>query len=575
MASGSFSFAFFDSSSPYYLHHGDSPGSVLVSQLLQGDNYHTWSRSMIMALTAKNKLKFVDGSLKKPSTELEDEFHAWNRSTNMVLSWILNSVSKDIATSVIYINSAEEMWTDLKDRFSQKNGPRIFQLQKAISSHSQQNVFVSEYYTRLKGLWDELTNYRPIPQCSYDTPKILANHYHQEERQRVISVNPIQVETATLLTKTASQYQNQPNRIGKPPFRKERPACTHCGLLGHTMEKCYKLHGYPLGYTFNKNKLNSSSANQVQEADQPFQVPQLSISQEQIQQLLALIKQSTSNSVAEVSSPSAHQVVNSQDHLFSNMGGNGSHSIPFSFASFLSKLKHSMVNSVISSASVSVSLDMKHSVFSTSHLPPHISSINLHSWIIDTGATDHMISTVSLFTSITATISSCVKLPNGNFAMVTHIGTVKLSSLLDWMTIGVGRQHGGLFYLMHKPRLHSAQVYSASIKNTSNDIWHYRLVCPLAKQHKLPFPSSISVSQASFDLIHCDLWESVSHPIPHIPSHTSSVPIPHTSLDNADFVPNSVPVSTDPIFVRRSTRVKCKPGYLQQYHYKLADVCFK
>jgi len=257
------------------------------------------------------------------------------------------------------------------------------------------------------------------------------------------------------------------------------------------------------------------------------------------------------------------------------MGGNGFNSIPFSFASFLSKLKNSMVHSVISSASISVSLEMKHSVFSTSHLPPHISSVNLHSWIIDTGATDHMISTISLFTSITATISSRVKLPNGDYAMVTHIGTVKLSehlilhdvlcvpsfsfnlisasklikslnccliflanfcfiqSLLDWMTIGVGRQHGGLFYLMHKPRLHSAQVYSASIKNTSNDIWHYRLghlshsrmkllenfissvpcstnsvctVCTLAKQHKLSFPSSISVSQASFDLIHCDLW---------------------------------------------------------------------
>jgi len=294
----------------------------------------------------------------------------------------------------------------------------------------------------------------------------------------------------------------------------------------------------------------------------------LSISQEQIQQLLALIKPSTSSTEA---SPSAHQVVNSQDHLFSNMGGN---SIPFSSASFLSKLKHSMVHSV-TFASISTSLDLKHYVFSTSHISSHIPSNNLHSWIIDTGATDHMISTVSLFTSVTTTISSRVKLPNGNYAMVTHIGTVKLSehlilhdvicvpsfsfnlisaskliqslhccliflaifcfiqSLLDWVTIGVGRQQGGLFYLLHKPRLHSAQVYSASIKNASNYIWHYRLghlshsrmtllehfipfvpctsdsgctVCPLAKQHKLPFPFSTSVLQASFDLIHCDLW---------------------------------------------------------------------
>jgi hypothetical protein len=60
---------------------------------------------------------------------------------------------------------------------------------------------------------------------------------------------------------------------------------------------------------------------------------------------------------------------------------------------------------------------------------PAISS-DKSSWIIDTGATDHMISTVSLFTSIIATISSRVKLPNGNYAIVTHIGTVKLSEHL-------------------------------------------------------------------------------------------------------------------------------------------------
>jgi hypothetical protein len=40
---------------PMYLHHGDSPGSVLVTQLLTSDNYFTWSRSMYMALSVKKK----------------------------------------------------------------------------------------------------------------------------------------------------------------------------------------------------------------------------------------------------------------------------------------------------------------------------------------------------------------------------------------------------------------------------------------------------------------------------------------------------------------------------------------
>lgn len=36
------------------------------------------------------------------------------------------------------------------------------------------------------------------------------------------------------------------HRRNHPPNR--RPLCTHCGLQGHTIEKCYKKHGYPPGY---------------------------------------------------------------------------------------------------------------------------------------------------------------------------------------------------------------------------------------------------------------------------------------------------------------------------------------
>jgi hypothetical protein len=51
-------------------------------------------------------------------------------------------------------------------------------------------------------------------------------------------------------------------------------------------------------------------------------------------------------------------------------------------------------------------------------------------WIVDTGATDHMVCSISFFTSITAIISTNVQLPNGAIATVTHIGTVKISDSL-------------------------------------------------------------------------------------------------------------------------------------------------
>ena len=37
--------------------------------------------------------------------------------------------------------------------------------------------------------------------------------------------------------------------------------CSHCGVIGHTIEKCYKLHGYPPGYKPKGG--NKAMANQV------------------------------------------------------------------------------------------------------------------------------------------------------------------------------------------------------------------------------------------------------------------------------------------------------------------------
>ncbi|KAJ0009985.1 hypothetical protein Pint_33329 [Pistacia integerrima] len=52
------------------------------------------------------------------------------------------------------------------------------------------------------------------------------------------------------------------------------------------------------------------------------------------------------------------------------------------------------------------------------------------SWIIDTGATEHIIHTSSLFTQNIVEVRSHVELPNGSAVLVTHIGSIRLSDTL-------------------------------------------------------------------------------------------------------------------------------------------------
>lgn len=49
---------------PYYLHNTDHAGLILVSDRLStGAEFHSWRRSIRMALNVRNKLGFIDGTI--------------------------------------------------------------------------------------------------------------------------------------------------------------------------------------------------------------------------------------------------------------------------------------------------------------------------------------------------------------------------------------------------------------------------------------------------------------------------------------------------------------------------------
>jgi len=120
----------------------------------------------------------------------------------------------------------------------------------------------------------------------------------QEERQHMISSASLSFNQniTALLTKTMSSNRFVGNK--SLHIRKDRPICSHCGISSHTVEKCYRIHGFPPGYKFNKGKNASPSVHQVSG-------PQLPITYEQCQQLINMFKPSISehdSSVNQVSS---------------------------------------------------------------------------------------------------------------------------------------------------------------------------------------------------------------------------------------------------------------------------------
>ncbi|XP_057948262.1 uncharacterized protein LOC131143924 [Malania oleifera] len=144
---------------PLFLHPSENPGVVLTSQPLIGEeNYPGWARSVKKSLISKNKLGFIDGSLtiSSPLVNSPNAIQAWVCADNMVSTWIINSVSPKLQGSIIYRDTALEIWIDLRDTFSQGNGTKIFNIQKQIAEIHQGEMSLTEYFTQLKILWDQL-----------------------------------------------------------------------------------------------------------------------------------------------------------------------------------------------------------------------------------------------------------------------------------------------------------------------------------------------------------------------------------------------------------------------------------
>ena len=135
---------------------------------------------MQRALRAKNKLAFITGTINQPTDQADPLFDLFERCNDMVVSWLQNSISTSIRSSIAFVDSARDIWLDLQVCFSHQNGPRIYQLKKTFANLSQENDTVSLYYGKLKTIWDETLIYDPIPSCNCGAMKIISDRYQRD-----------------------------------------------------------------------------------------------------------------------------------------------------------------------------------------------------------------------------------------------------------------------------------------------------------------------------------------------------------------------------------------------------------
>ncbi|XP_074266277.1 uncharacterized protein LOC141588749 [Silene latifolia] len=135
-------------------------------------------------LDAKNKLAFIEGKVKKPVCDGEEEsleLVAWRQCNAMLRAWLRNVINPKLHSSITFNQPIEDVWEELRSRYSAGNAPRVDQLKNELNECKQGKDTVVEYYTRLKVIWDELDKYSKAKNCSCGVAASIAKEKEEEK----------------------------------------------------------------------------------------------------------------------------------------------------------------------------------------------------------------------------------------------------------------------------------------------------------------------------------------------------------------------------------------------------------
>ncbi|KAL5850211.1 hypothetical protein ACOSQ4_008224 [Xanthoceras sorbifolium] len=295
------------------------PHMPITGHKLNGHNYLQWSQSVSMFICGKGRDDYITGISESPAKE-DPAFKQWKTENNMVMSWLINSMTNEIGENFLLYETAREIWKVAKETYSSSdNTAELFGIESNLYDLRQGELTVTQYFNNLTRHWQQLDLFEKYQWKNQEDSSMYKDILEQKRIFRfLVWLNPYldEVRGRTLATKpfpsireVFSEVRREESRkrimLGSPntensvaegsalfvkgnqnsfndnKSRKNRPWCEHCKRLGHLKETCWKLFGKPPDWksrfskdsrentaTGSGNTATSSDNFQNQQADQ-------------------------------------------------------------------------------------------------------------------------------------------------------------------------------------------------------------------------------------------------------------------------------------------------------------------
>ncbi|KAG5568347.1 hypothetical protein H5410_064636 [Solanum commersonii] len=138
---------------------------------LTSSNYLLWKTQFMPMIFACGLNQHIDGTTQIPTQFLDDTntksnpaYIVWLCEDQIVLSWIVASVSESILPQLVEATTAHAAWDKLVATYASGSRPYIRELKSQLHTLRHDNVSIESYVLKAKGIADKLATPAKIHQ---------------------------------------------------------------------------------------------------------------------------------------------------------------------------------------------------------------------------------------------------------------------------------------------------------------------------------------------------------------------------------------------------------------------------
>ena len=133
-------------------HHPNMP---ITGHKLNGKNFLQCSQSVLIFLRGKGRDEYLTENIAKPAKDSAG-FKKWMIDNNLMMPWLLNSMTNDISEKNLLCETTQEIWDVAKETFSTyDNTQELFAVESVLHDLRQGEETVTQYFTKLTRLWQQ------------------------------------------------------------------------------------------------------------------------------------------------------------------------------------------------------------------------------------------------------------------------------------------------------------------------------------------------------------------------------------------------------------------------------------